>query len=122
MNLMENVISFTLAALAMVAIMAMFNTSAFLGTRSQNQIHAEQILQQLQESYATDLAKMTDATYPLAYELDSTGVRYEPVLTVGTYSADATAPVRSLTVKVSWNYRGQSFTRERVRLLCTIPR
>lgn len=122
MNLMENVISFTLAALAMVAIMAMFNTSAFLGTRSQNQIHAEQILQQLQESYATDLAKIPDASYPLAYTLDSTGVRYDPVLTVGTYSADATAPVRSLKVKVTWNYRGEDFSRERVRLLCVIPR
>ena len=122
MNLMENVISFTLAALALVAVMAMFNTSAFLGTRSQNQIHAEQILQQLQEFYAPDLAKLSDGTYPLAYQVDATQVQYEPVVTLSTYSNDPTAPVRKLDIQVSWNYRGQNFTRQRMRLLCTLPR
>ena len=122
MNLMENVISFTFAALALVAILAMFNTSAFLGTRSQNQIHAEQILQELQEFYAPDLPKLTDGTYALAYQVDSTQVRYDPVMNLSTYSNDPTAPVRRLDIQVSWTYRGQSFTRQRVRLLCTLPR
>ncbi len=104
-------------------MMALLNTGMFLGARSEHQIHAEQMLQQIQEAYAQDLAKMTDGDYPLATRSDSVqGIDYRPRLRIGTYSNDPKAPVRSLEVTLNWDYQGRPFQRNRVRLLCSIPR
>jgi len=120
---LENIVAFTLTALALVALMALLNTGMFLGTRSEHQIHAEQIVQQLQEAYAQDLAKLGDGVYPLAAVSDSVqGIDYRPRLRIGTYSNDPKAPVRSLEVTVDWDFKGKAFQRSRVRLLCSIPR
>ena len=84
---------------------------------------AEHLLQQLQESYAQDLAKLADGDYPLAAVTNSLqGIHYRPRLRIGTYSNDPKAPVRSLEVTINWDFKGKPFHRSRVRLLCSIPR
>lgn len=120
-TILENVLGFTLTALGLLGVVALLNSSLVLSSRAENQVHAEQILQELMEVYAHDVHGMSDGTYALAYRQDYNRMEFRPSLTVTTYDADPELPVRGVRLRVEWSHRGLH-TRERVRLLCRLRR
>ena len=122
MNLLENVLTFTLLSIALVAIIGMLNTGTLLGARSENQVHADRILQELQEFYGLELRTVADGSYTLSTRLGPNGVEFRPTLNLTTPVTDPKAPVRRLETVVDWTYRQRAYRQNRTRLLCPIPR
>jgi Tfp pilus assembly protein PilV len=117
LNLMENVLAFTVLTLGMVAFVALLNSGFLLNRRSERQIHAEQLLEQLMEFYAEDVHRLPDGSYDLPYKQDLTGATYRCSVQLSTYATDPL--VR--TVEVTARFEHQQ-VRQRRRRICDIPR
>jgi Tfp pilus assembly protein PilV len=120
LTLMENVLSFTLTGLGIVALLALLNGALFLSARSQQRVFAGAIAQELLETYQPDLAPLPDGPLTLSYRNDQDQTEYRPLLTLSTYSTDPV--VRRLEVTVSWSYKGISRSVKRQRLITRLPR
>jgi hypothetical protein len=120
-TILENVLGFTLTALGLLGVVALLNSSLVLSSRAENQVHAEQMLQELMEFYAHDVHAMTDGSYALPYRQDSNRMEFRPLLTISTYDADPELPVRGVRLRIEWSHRGLH-VRERIRLVCRLRR
>lgn len=118
-TVMESVLCFTLLSLGLVAAVALLNSSFVLSARSRHHTQAEQILAQLAEYYSQDYVHgYTDTTYMVPPVVAPDQVVYRRQFRLSTQSTNLAVPIRRLEVKVSWDWKGQTTERSRVRLLC----
>lgn len=120
-TLLENLIAVTITGVGLVAVVGLLNSSLLLSARSQTKVHAEQILQQLTESYAADAFATGPGVYLPAYRLDSLQITYRPQVRVFVYSGDP-ATVYGVETSLDWNHKGVAYRQQRVRYLCNVPR
>lgn len=115
----ESILAFTLLSLGLLAAVALLNTSFMLSARSRHHGEAEQILTHLAEFYSQDYVHgYTDSIYNLTPVLADDQVVYRRQFQLSTYSTDLAVPIRRLQVQVSWDWKGQTYNKTRVRLLC----
>lgn len=115
MNLLENVLAFTVLSLGLVVFVALLNSGYLLNRRSEAQIRAEQVLEELLELYCHDAPGLSDGNYVLPYRQDGV-VSLQLNLRLSTYSNDPV--VRQVQVTAVW----PDGRRERRRLVCDVPR
>lgn len=117
LTLVESVLALTLISLALVAFVAAFNTALLLSARNRHQAQADQLLEAVLEFYAQDYVfGYGNTVYTLEPYIGEGQLEFRRQFRLSNYSSNP--PVRRLEAEVRWNWKRQSYQKQRVRLLC----